>query len=70
MVMNQCTLDAVMTREQQIDHIKALKEAKSGEQFSVGLEDGTFNLVQTLFFLAKQPYILNIQGDTACWTKG
>lgn len=68
--MNQCALDAVMTKEQQQESIQALKEAKSGTQFSVGLDDGKFNLVQTFFFQAKQPYILKIQGNTACWTKG
>lgn len=69
MVMNQCALDAVMTRDEQIQGIKTIKEAKAGEHFDVALDDGKFNLVQTLFFLSKAPYQLRIQGDTASWIR-
>ena len=69
MVMYQHTLDAVMTRDEQIESIKKIKETKPGERFDISLEDGQFNLVQTLFFLSKVPYQLRIQGDTARWIR-
>lgn len=70
MVMYQSSLDAMMTREEQIEIIRKIRDAKSGSQFEIGLEDGKFNVIQTLFFLAKEPYKVQIQGNTARWTKG
>ena len=70
MVMSKSTLKKLFSTEEIREKVEKIKEATPGSKFVTKLvEGGEFSLMQTLFYLANTPYILEINGDTACWIK-
>ena len=72
MVMSESALKAITSAEIIEKGVEQIRSAPKGASYTVNLDasPNEFELVQTLFHRANAPYILSIQGNKACWTKG
>ena len=72
MVMSESALRSLISGEVIEKGVEQIRSAPKGASYTVDFDasPNEFELIQTLFHRANAPYILSIQGNKACWTKG